>query len=310
MWADTQINALLFFTEQKSANSRLEGAKLQASLVDQALGLSRSLERCGKSLRLFTNRREELAALFDGRKQNGIEIVELAPSAEIPEGIRYYASHHKLFLFDIFASEGRPNCLIDLDVVADDKNLHLTGILGQMPEKDGWVYDISSQRFPAYGAEVVLNDLEMAAGSRMHYPRWFGGEFILGSPFFFAELSGAIAGLLPGYLANYQSFHHVGDEAIVSAALNALLPKLSIMDAGLAGLVTRHWSGPTRHVQPSAEILRRTFFWHLPDSKPRLATFARHGNMERLYGEIVLLGGLKRTVFAARNALQPGRNRP
>jgi hypothetical protein len=289
MWRDTQFNTLVYFTDKHSINSRRRGAGLQDAYVRQALGLARSLSGCGKVLRVFTNNRELFQSLIPPEVTSpNITLAGLDLALDIPRDIGFYAAHHKLCLFSRFSQESGLNCLLDVDVIANGANASLADVLEEASGVDGWVYDISGQVFPAYGTRRVQGDLR-ALGVVNAFPRWFGGEFLLGNPRFFSYLDTECRALLPRYLEVYLKLHHVGDEALISAVLNDAGDAVRIADVGASGLIVRYWSGKTLHVQNGHSSLLRAFLWHLPDSKELLESFHKHGNTRSLYRRIRLL---------------------
>ena len=135
-------------------------------------------------------------------------------------------------------------------------------------------YDISNQVIPAYGRDVILNDMETLLGERSE-GRWAGGEFLLGPPGFFAELTGIIDDLYPRYVDNVRSLHHVGDEAFTSAALERMRKGGRYMtDAGTLGIIARYWNANVAHWQRPIEACRECFLLHLPADKKFIASLA------------------------------------
>jgi hypothetical protein len=179
------------------------------------------------------------------------------------------------------------NCLLDIDMVLALSPGPFAEMLDGFPELDGWVYDISDQVIPPGGPRDVVSDLT-SLGLQSSFPRWYGGEFILGNKRFFAMLHEECQRLLPLYLGRFSCLHHVGDEAIVSVAIDRIMKELKVGDAGPCQLVLRYWSGRTKHVQKSQRVLNNTLFWHLPDSKHFLQSFSKHGNVDRLYRAVAV----------------------
>ena len=245
-----------------------------------AVRLAESLANAGKRLRVFTNDPERLL-LLAGAKADLLTPALLEIDPIFPLHLRFYAAHHKLHVFERFSKEAWPNCFLDLDVVLSRGGEAVQTILESPRAMEAWVYDISAQVFPARSRPVVQRDLARL-GAANAFPLWYGGEFILGIPSFFARLSAECIRLLPTYLSLWESLHHVGDEPILSVALDTLAREFAIGEAGDAGLVVRYWSGRTLHVQPAAIVLRRCAFWHLPDMKWALSRDALSRTSQRL----------------------------
>lgn len=103
-----------------------------------------------------------------------------------------------------------------------------------------------------------------------------GGEFICGTPGFFAILSAEIDKIYDNYLNVIRQIHHVGDEAVTSAALEIMRRKgIYVADAGTLGIVGRFWSSKTLHPQKPFECFEKCSLLHLPADKHFLAKMAR-----------------------------------
>jgi len=301
MWNDLQFNTLLFLTDKPSPNVRMNGLGLQRLYVRQALSLARSLNDCGKTLRLFTNNRDKIEELVarDTHSENiQLRITEIDfPKWSLPETASFFAAHHKLFVFSHLAEDTHANCLIDVDVVMNRNNLLLARLFDNNPEIDGWVYDISDQVFPAYGTQTVQDDLRLL-GVRHSFPRWYGGEFIMGGARLFAYLYEQCQCYMHPYLSLLPQLHHVGDECVVSAALNHNAQNLTLADAGASGLVVRQWTGRTLHAGKPCRTLKDSLLWHLPDAKGALSRFYRHGSLDILYRCVCCLTVCRRAAQA------------
>ncbi len=264
-WQETRFSTLMMFTSQRPVNMGRLNAVAALAYVAMAVRLAESLAHSGKSLRVFTNDPDRLLMLA-GANAGLLTPALLEIDPVFPLHLRFYAAHHKLRVFERFSQETWPNCLLDLDMVLSKDGAAVEQMLEKPRAMEAWIYDISAQIFPAYSRQVVQQDLARL-GAPNAFPLWYGGEFILGIPSFFARLSAECNRLLPTYLSLCDSLHHVGDESIVSVALNGLSHEFAIGEAGDAELVVRYWSGRTLHVQPPAAVLRRCAFWHLPDMK-------------------------------------------
>jgi hypothetical protein len=289
VWSDLRFNTLVFLTNRESVNTRRTGSAMQRSYVRQALALARSLHSLGKTLRVFTNDRKSLLDLTSSETASSdapYSVQEVCFPSTIPSAIRFFAAHHKFFLFSVFAEEQHCNCLLDADVVANDAKRDLIEVLEENPGVDGWVYDISDQVFPAYSTKTVQDALRCMLGVQHPFPRWYGGEFIIGNSRLFAYLHQECLRQLSRYLAVSAQLHHTSDEVLVSAALNNNFQNFVLADAGASGLVTRHWASKTLHVKRPCNVLRQSLFWHLPNSKNVVALYHKHGSLRLLYHHV------------------------
>lgn len=306
MWAELQFNTLLFLTNEPSVNTRRRGPAMQRSYVRQALALARSLESLGKTLRVFTNDRRlllEITSLENPSATLPYVIQEVCFPQNIPCSMRFFAAHHKIFLFSVFAQENHCNCLLDTDVVANQAKRSLIQLLDENPRIDGWVYDISDQVFPAFGTTAVQDDLRRIMGVQHPFPRWYGGEFIIGNDRLFHYLHEECHRHLGTYIETSAGLHMSSDESLVSAALNNHNGKLILADAGVSGLVVRHWASKTLHVKRPSSVLSHSLFWHLPNAKDALALYRKHGNLRVLYRHVQGLSVAKHAVGYLRESL-------
>lgn len=140
-------------------------------------------------------------------------------------------------------------------------------------------YDISEQVIPVYGHDKIIQDLKTIHGLDGE-GRWIGGEFIGGPPSFFSKLLERIDQVYGNYVASLSRLHHVGDEAVTSAAAELLRRDgVYIADAGTIGLIARYWNTHVLHPQkPLRSYLQDCFILHLPADKKFLADL---GSRER-----------------------------
>jgi len=192
---------------------------------------------------------------------------------ELPHGIPFYSAHYKLEVLGEFATGrwGQLSALVDLDTVFLEP-LPLPAAAGGKLA----VYDISDQIFPAFGPQRVTADLETVAGIGLPQARWFGGEAIAGDAAGFELLSRYIERIWPRYLANIRSLHHIGDEMVVSTALNMMQRDgHDLTDWSKKGLVRRWWSARTLCPQPRLrDVVEGCALLHLPADKEFLASRA------------------------------------
>ena len=306
MWSDLQFNTLLFLTDKPSVNTRRTGSAMQRSYVRQTLALAQSLDSLGKRLRVFTNDRTSLLDMASSESPSAADLFtvqEVCFPSDIPPTIQFFASHHRIFLYSVFAQEAHGNCLLDTDIVANHAKRSLIQLLEENPRVDGWVYDISDQVFPAYGTTRVQDDLRRALGVQHPFPRFYGGEFIIGNAQLFSYLYDECLRHLGEYIEASARLVHISEESLVSAALNNNYQNLILADAGACGLVVRYWTSKTLHVKSPPSILNQSLFWHLPNSKDALALYYKHRDLRILYRHIQGLTAAKNAVGYLREAL-------
>jgi hypothetical protein len=262
LWIDEKSHRAV-----NNKNSSVHSYFRQADLLAKTLRLE-----FGNELVIFTNDEQKIRSWFavNGRKPS--TVIQISSSISVPHGIPFYEAHHKLdalvAALDLVKTDDDRFFLLDCDIVAlrrfDDEQLHM------IQHADLIVYDISDQVFSTYGAKRVTADIETVAGETFADPRWFGGEFIGGSRKGLSQLIEKANGVLPHYLANIPSLHHVGDEMFFTASLNILLnenAKNKIVNQTPYLLVSRHWS---RHTDRSLRHHLRHSLIHAPGSKPAL----------------------------------------
>jgi hypothetical protein len=288
-------------------NTRHTGPAMQRSFVRQTLALARSLDSLGKRLRVFTNDRRSLLDLASSESPSAADLFtvqEITFPSDIPPTIQFFASHHRIFLYSIFAQEAHYNCLLDTDIVANHAKRSLIQLLEENPRVDGWMYDISDQVFPAYGATKVQDDLRRELGVQHPFPRYYGGEFRIGNARLFSYLHEECLRLLGKYIEVSARLHHTGEEILVTAALNNNRQNLVLADAGACGLVVRYWTSRTLHVRTPPSVLKQSLFWHLPNSKDALALYSKHGDLRILYRHVQGLTAAKNALGYLRGALR------
>lgn len=225
-----------------------------------AANCSRSFRRQGTTLRLITNNKKLLAERLAHLAIPDLEITEHRFTLGVPPRIPFFSAHFKLELFDAFASGdyGKYVALVDIDTL----------LLRRLPQsEDLAVYDISDQVFPRYGKEVVIRDLELLTGHQFSNGRWYGGEFVMGSAAQFGDLASLIALCWPRYIENIGTVHHLGDEMVLSAALNLYAAENALADYGSQNNVTRWWSSRTFNKQAPFSSAVKAALLHLPADK-------------------------------------------
>ena len=269
------LYGLLYLAENQSSaiNVNVETFAQQRSLYTKnAINLSLSLQKSGIRFILLTNKKEELCDELKSLDcSNSLNVEYIDFKTKVLNGIKFYAAHFKFDVFSYLAALKNEQYvgLIDLDMIA----------LGEMPEclkniiqeKIPICYDISDQVIPAYGHNVIIRDMQKLSPN-IFEGRWSGGEFIMGTPDFFASLDFEIRKTYERYIEVAEGLHHQGDEMLTSVALEKLRRNGKyIADAGTIGIVGRFWSMPTLHEQKSFRYFENCFLLHLPSDKKFLA---------------------------------------
>ena len=261
------------------------------SYVRQAITLNRSLVAAGfRPLTIGTNARAAIDAyLRTVDEPQPPFLIDVESSTLLPKTTRFYAAHFKLDLLEQ-ASDMLPArtllLLLDTDMVA--QQMLDADILQRCYRNGAGAFDISDQEFFAYGARRVVHDLETVAGRRVTNPRWFGGECLLATAGFIAELVPRARECFQRYAAVIDSVNHNGDEIFISAALNLLADEgHQIIDVGSYQLVGRHWSGNTHR---DLRWFRHCSLLHLPGRKSMLERQARYDDfsIERIWRRLVV----------------------
>lgn len=159
--------------------------------VEQAITLNRSLLAAGMpTLTIGTNARPQIERyLANFTESVRPKLLDLRSSMALPNTTRFYAAHFKL---DLLEQVGKllPKRVLALMLDTDMLALHPLDqdILQRCFRSGVGAFDISDQEFSAYGAGRVIRDLEVVAGKQLNNPRWFGGECLVASANFIAEL--------------------------------------------------------------------------------------------------------------------------
>jgi hypothetical protein len=223
----------------------------------------------------------------------------------IPAGLRFHSAHYKLELIEAIGQGrfGAAALLVDIDTV-----LLKPFALPPLPVCGLLAYDIGHEIF-VHADWPVRRDLEMVAGRSIAAPCWWGGEFLAGTSEGFARLAATISTHWDRYLECAKSLHHVGDEMLVSVALNILADDgFTILDAGRAGGVLRWWSARTTFSQPRLRTVADRSLWHLPADKPFLADQLNRPfepkRFQAHYRRHMVLKGLPRRLYSLLDRLR------
>jgi hypothetical protein len=267
----TKYYGLLYIDEVRNRNTNLAGRgdPVDVYLLCACL-CAKAFRSAGDSFCLVTNDAAEIKKRLDRLQLGGLPVVNFEFLLQVPQAIPFYSAHFKLDLFRGFGSGefGKDVGFVDLDTVLLRKLPNCGGALG--------VYDISDQIRPVYELDKINADMKKISGRLLPDARWYGGEFVTGSPSMFHAVFSYIEMFWANYIQNVGSLGHVGDEMIMSAALNcAQLDGVPLVDYGKNGAVARWWTSRTRHQQPPFDKVNRAALLHLPADKIFLAKHAR-----------------------------------
>lgn len=241
------------------------------SYVNQAICLNNSLRRVGMpTLTIMTNAPALVARRLESvAPDRRPALMTLTATIQLPKDTPFYAAHFKLDLMDQIADALPADTmllLLDADMVA---MLPLDASLIERCAHAGLgAFDISDQVFPAYGSERVVEDLEIVADQPLKNPRWYGGEFLLATPASLRRLVPRARDCYARYLRETGRLKHHGDEAFISATLNALVDEgQGLIEVGAYQAVGRHWPGNNYR---DVRWFRCCSFVHLPGGKALL----------------------------------------
>lgn len=232
-----------------------------------AITLYRSCKHRGLRFFLITNKSDFIYKKLEEIGDGQVPMYEIEFDRDVPEGIRFYEAHFKLDVVKALGTGRFGNLvgLVDSDVIVL-RNL-------SVPVVDGdWLcgYILDDHTTSVAYADLQQSGLDEGAGSN-----WFGGELIFGTSQAFSKLAQEIDRLWPVYKSHLAQISHVGDEPIVSAALNNLREKgfISLFDAAQASprIITRWWSARTLGRQARFREVQDSVILHLPSDKPFLA---------------------------------------
>jgi len=261
----TKFYGLLYIDAQGSKNVNL-GKVVDPNIYILCASLcSKTFRAAGAVFHIITNNEEYVRRHLEGSGLDDIVVFGHDFPSIVPRTTPFYVAHFKLDIFKAFGHEifGERIALIDLDTV----------LLRRLPPTASLAaYDISDQVFPAYGRHRIGSDMELVSGRSLSDPRWYGGEFVMGSATEFATVSRYIDSCWTNYVENFSSLHHVGDEMIMSCALNmARADGVRIVDYGQGNVVARWWTARTSHRQAAFDAISGAALLHLPADKAFLA---------------------------------------
>lgn len=169
-----------------------------------------------------------------GNQDGAFDIRRIEFGSDLPESATFHAATNKIYAFRHFSSCSGASMLLDLDIMC---RAPLPSVIAEIIERGvPLVLDLSEGIH-----ERASRDLDLLAG-RSNLHRWYGGEFICGSPDFFGQLFDRVQAMVPMYRERHATLFHQGDEMLVSAALGAMQQDgLSVCDVSNLGVIQRQW---------------------------------------------------------------------
>jgi len=267
----TRFYSLLYIDEVNNINTNLRGSIDPIDVYVSCASLcSKTFGAAGAVFCVITNDESHVRRRLDVLQLHNVSIVSHVFRRSVPQNIPFYSAHFKLDIFEAFGHGvfGERIGLVDLDTV----------LFKRLPTTDQLaVYDISDQIFAVYDRRRIVSDMEMISGRHLPNARWYGGEFVMGSAATFRLASEYIELYWPNYIKNASTLSHIGDEIIVSSALNAACADGALInDYGEVGLVARWWTARTMHRQAAFDAVEAAALLHLPADKLFLAKEARY----------------------------------
>lgn len=265
---------LLFVSKQDFFyNLKDRGSDAVDRFAEMASLCAQSAAYFGHRFALVTNDRANLEARY---KRLGVQapviIEEQFEQTSLPTHADYFSAHHKLDLLHKFSTGryGAYPCLVDIDTVFL-KSVDLARFQGKPA-----IIDMSYKMIDDEGRSEVERVIESLTRTKIKDTLWYGGEFISGTPEFFARLNARISEYWPRYIAQLDHIFHNGDETVLSAALNSLRAEYheELIEIGKLEIGTRWESSRTSKIQMSHRKAFQHNWLHLPSDKAFLARFA------------------------------------
>lgn len=265
-----------------------------------AASCSRSFAHFGYDWALLTDDRRRLERRCEKLGVENLPIRESRFEMHVPADLPFRSAHFKLELIEKFARGdfGEHIGLVDLDTVClrpiPGLDLCAEAIMG---------YDISESE-TAGGAEGLIASLEILM-QKEALPRWWGGEFLFGPAAQFARLAQHIKALWPRYLANRDAMIHLGDEMVMTAALQDYASAGNVLvDGGKLGVIARYWTARTRHKPRAFREVSHAAILHLPADKPFLSRLAAkplapEDLLARIRRQVIVKSAVRRAMSLA-----------
>lgn len=270
---DITVFSLLHFNldNLQSPNSVSNPLAASKIYVNCAVLLSKSLRKHSVRLNLFTNN------VFFIRECNSkiddyVNLHLLSSELTIPSGTKFYSAHQKIVAYRdasiIF--QGETLMFLDLDCVVLN-----SGEFPDLSQVEAYGYDIYNSQIESYGRNSVYQTVKSI--SLLQHPKtyWLGGEFLLGNSAVFARIALECETLLPNYIKRQGELHHIGDEALVTAAFNRLNIDLKTQFTSSMSIISRLWSVKTNHRDSTCLTSLDKIVVHFPADKKFLSLFSR-----------------------------------
>lgn len=280
---NVEFFGLLHLNENESSSVNLKEKNFNKKIeiyLKNAMALSNSIANIGEQLTLITNKSEKIESMLKNIKGNhSLNLKQLDFEMNVPKGLRFYSAHYKIEVFKYLSNlNNEYSIFCDLDMIAIQDKLPKP-LLNCINSGIPLCYDITDNDYSYYGHEKIINTIDLVLGSSGSSGHWYGGEFLAGPPTFFKEISKVTDKLTENYINNIDNLHHLGDEAITTAAIELLKKNgVYIEDAGKNGIVGRYWNSRTRYSQPNFSYYQNCFLLHLPADKDFLAALITANN--------------------------------
>jgi hypothetical protein len=258
---------LLYLDEKQRKHTNIRGGGDPLDIYLRCASLcARSVSYHGYTFRLITNDASRIERRIHQLALAQMGISEQQFELSVPDNIPFRAAHFKIELYKLLGSArfGEHVGVIDIDSVM------IAPINFTLPQPGTILaYDISDQMMEEYGRDRARLDIECVRGKQTTKFKWLGGEFLFGHAESFQRLAISAFGLWPRYLRCISELGHVGDEAVLTAAV--LDANLHVIDGGQLGIVARWWTARTNFKQLPFDAIMQRSILHLPADKRFLA---------------------------------------
>jgi len=306
---ELELFGLLYIAERENSSANIRSRSFQDGIeiyLKNAINLNATLQKNDISFTLLTNQKDKLDQLAK-RVEGGANLAtkEICFETVVPSGINFYPAHFKFDTIKFLSTLNTPYVgMVDLDVLALNRPPEC--LINIINDRIPLFYDISDQVIPEYGHPLILRDMKKLS-SKVSEGKWAGGEFLTGTPEFFALVYKEVQAIYGNYLNVYKEVHHQGDELPMSVALEILRHNgVYIADAGSLGIIGRYWSIHTRHPQKPLAYFRDSFLLHLPADKVYMAKLNNSEvlNKEKFLRKYTLFQGIRHILSGGKRILK------